>query len=209
MRTKTDLAVLYARALAAAEEGQALQTLGQRVQFLRIYEGSTPAELAKQIGMDPKRLAEIEEGKAEPAEKEIQLFAFHFAAREEWLRTGQGPVWTEIGEQVAEGRIAEAAAGPPAPGDYLDRALETMTLNAIMARIWRKYGELRVMQEVAAIKGEAFDLPLEEILIDIKCFWRSVTQEVRSWFKVHLYRTFPEIEEVKKSRSETSASAGA
>lgn len=44
------------------------------------------------------------------------------------------------------------------------------------------------------------DKELNDILQEIKLFWKQSTYDVRIWFKVQFRRTFPEVEEAQKKQ---------
>jgi transcriptional regulator with XRE-family HTH domain len=52
------------------------------------------------------------------------------------------------------------------------------------------------------------DQELNDIIQGIKLFWKQSTAEVRTWFKVQLWRTFPEIEEYQKNRAKIKGEKG-
>lgn len=70
-------------------------TTGERIRAVRKELGLTGTEFGKAIGLASSTISCMEIGRREITERTIYLIRDKFGVREEWLRTGNGEMFTE------------------------------------------------------------------------------------------------------------------
>ncbi len=140
--------------------------IGDRIRLLRGRLNLSQDKFADKVRVHHTYISAIERGKQIPSDMLIALMTYEFGVSETWLKTGQGPM------------MAKPAA------DWQDLSI-TESIEQEMP------GKSEDKQETARMTED--DPRLAALLNSIRAFWNSSTPEVQSWFKVHFYRTFPEI----------------
>lgn len=77
-------------------------TANQRIKELRLNLGLSQAKFAKAISISNGYIAGIELGNRNVNDRLIKLIASAFNVREEWLKNGDGDMFTEQPNQLAE-----------------------------------------------------------------------------------------------------------
>lgn len=84
-----------------------MATINERIKEIRKKYGLTQAKFGERIGVKQNTVAQYEMGRNIPLDSVISLICKEFSVREEWLRTGSGPMTQssstdeEIGKFVA------------------------------------------------------------------------------------------------------------
>lgn len=72
-----------------------VNNIGQRIKKLLKEKGISQAELARRIGVSRAAVSEWVRGKSEPSESTLKLIAKEFGVNENWLKTGEGEIWSK------------------------------------------------------------------------------------------------------------------
>lgn len=69
-------------------------TIGERIEIVieKKVKPSTKSQLAKDIGITPSSVTTMCNGKSNPSGQTISMICKQYGIREEWLRTGAGPM---------------------------------------------------------------------------------------------------------------------
>lgn len=70
-------------------------TIGERVKRIRKELGLTQAQFGKRVSITFQAISLIEKGISNPSDQTINLICREFHVRDEWLRTGEGPMLEE------------------------------------------------------------------------------------------------------------------
>ena len=84
-------------------------TINERVRALRKELGMNQTEFGERIAISQNHLTGIETGKRAVTDRTIKLICIEFNVSEEWLRTGNGPMYSA--EDSDSERFRQAAAG--------------------------------------------------------------------------------------------------
>lgn len=116
----------------------------ERVKTLRKELGQSQAAFGEMIGVSRSVVNNWERGVVEPTEMVIRHFHNTFNVREEWLRTGEGPMYEETPKEYVESLIEKHNLGPG--GQMLMRAL---------LRFYEELGEDATLKVIAEILPDA------------------------------------------------------
>lgn len=72
--------------------------IGERIKEVRQKLGKTQQAFADAIGLKRNTVANYEIGNVQPSDRTISDICREFGVREEWLRTGEEPMFVEIPE---------------------------------------------------------------------------------------------------------------
>ena len=72
-------------------------TIKERVKEVRLAAGISQAKFAKQIAVSPSFISEVEGGTRKINERAIRLIINEYNVNEEWLRNGQGSMFSDDG----------------------------------------------------------------------------------------------------------------
>lgn len=75
--------------------------MNRRIEEVRKAEGLTQDEFAKRLGMSRSFINQVAVGKREVSDRTISDICREFEIREEWLRTGNGPMKEEKPRDIA------------------------------------------------------------------------------------------------------------
>lgn len=81
-------------------------TVNERIKIARIQLGLSQAKFAKAISISNGYIAGIELGNRNVNERIIKLISVTFNVREEWLKNGNGDIFNEKPNQIAESAYA-------------------------------------------------------------------------------------------------------
>lgn len=73
-------------------------SIGQRIKEIRKHEKITQQALADQLGLKQNTIATYEMGKITPSDRTIADICREFNVSENWLRTGEGEMFLDLGE---------------------------------------------------------------------------------------------------------------
>jgi transcriptional regulator with XRE-family HTH domain len=73
-------------------------SIGQRIKEIRKHENITQQALADQLGLKQNTIATYEMGKITPSDRTIADICREFNVSENWLRTGEGEMFLDLGE---------------------------------------------------------------------------------------------------------------
>ena len=83
----------------------------ERIKQIRKAKGLTQQEFADLLGIKRGTLANYEIGRNEPIDAVISLICEKFDVNEEWLKTGRGPMFSEISRDEEIARFVAKATG--------------------------------------------------------------------------------------------------
>ncbi|MGE5550651.1 MAG: helix-turn-helix transcriptional regulator [Bacteroidota bacterium] len=207
MHDPANRAAYFLRAIGpAAARMEDLTTPAKRIRYLRAGYGLTRKDFARQMHKEEEYIARLESGKVEMTEEDAKLFHHAVKANAEWLLKGEGLPLDEEGINWIAGQLVGAMKGA-APGFpvALETVLDKYNVEQAMAICRRKYGDILIRHTLGEIEAGEIDQNLNEILQGIVLFWGNSSPELKTWFKVQFNMTFPMIEELKKSLTESSA----
>lgn len=115
-----------------------------RVKALRKETGMSQDAFGKTLGVSRSVVNNWERGVVEPTEMVILHFRNTFHVREEWLRTGEGPMYEETPKEYVESLIEKHNLGPG--GQMLMRSL---------LRFYEELGEEATLKIIAKILPDA------------------------------------------------------
>lgn len=115
-----------------------------RVKALRKETGMSQDAFGKTLGVSRSVVNNWERGVVEPTEMVILHFRNTFHVREEWLRTGEGPMYEETPKEYVESLIEKHNLGPG--GQMLMRSL---------LRFYEELGEEATLKIIAEILPDA------------------------------------------------------
>lgn len=142
--------------------------MNTRIKFLRKNSGLTQEKFAERIGLKQNSIALIESGKRNISDQTILSICREFGVREEWLRTGEGEMYT------------------PAPTTGLDLLVQEKALRREERILIEKFVNLKpetrqqilnYIQEVAAALSSG-DTPSEVQPIDCEKTAESLHAEL-------------------------------
>lgn len=99
-------------------------TVGERIRTVRKDAGLTLRAMGNRIAITNGALSQIETGRANPSDQTIRMISREFGVREDWLRTGTGPMYT------------------PSPADELDALLDAYSLPRFLRGLFERYAKL-------------------------------------------------------------------
>lgn len=91
-------------------EAPELETIGERVAWLRDWLSLSLQEFGRRIGYDGSQISRIERNRCQVVDRFIKVVCIKFRVREVWLRVGRGPVFLEDGEGGEGGPGSEGIA---------------------------------------------------------------------------------------------------
>lgn len=116
----------------------------ERVKALRKELKLSQMEMGKKLCVSRSTVSNWEYGIVEPSDMVIRHFRNTFHVREEWLRTGEGPMYEETPKEYVESLIEKHNLGPG--GQMLMRAL---------LRFYEELGEDATLKVIAEILPDA------------------------------------------------------
>lgn len=120
-----------------------MESIGSRVKVVRKALNLTTTKFGERIGIKNPSVSMIETGKSNPSDRTILSICREFNVNENWLRTGEGEMFTERSrQQEIEKFLSDVANG----SDFKRRLvflLAQMTEDewALMERMLRKISE--------------------------------------------------------------------
>ena len=120
-----------------------MNTIEDRIKWLRKDKNMTQQEFADRIGTPRANIAGYERGIRTPSEAMISLICSKFAVNETWLRTGEGDPYIQLSRQAEIARIISAAMRASPEREALICALANATDDQIRAvhALVMKYAE--------------------------------------------------------------------
>lgn len=76
-------------------------SLGERIRAVRKESGLTQVDFAKRLKIAGQSVSKLEKGENSPSAQTIAMICREFHVREEWLRTGEGPMREELSRDEA------------------------------------------------------------------------------------------------------------
>ncbi len=109
--------------------------IGDRIRTARKKLKFTQTKFAKEIGISPNYLSELEANKKSPSERILKLMEIRFAINKDWLLTGEGEMFRKKEDSVEFVKMtavpvlnAEAPAGFPALPPEQDEIIDYIYL---------------------------------------------------------------------------------
>jgi transcriptional regulator with XRE-family HTH domain len=90
--------------------------MNERIKLLRNAMGLSQEEFGKLIGISKSGISSIESGQRNVTDKHVKLLIMECNLNEDWLRTGEGSMFTEL---MPEDEFAAAAAELSRDGDKI------------------------------------------------------------------------------------------
>jgi transcriptional regulator with XRE-family HTH domain len=84
-----------------------MKTLHERIKEIRAFLGISQREFSRQIYITQSFYGDIELGKKNPNDRIIQLISTQFKVNKEWLKTGEGEMFTAPPPDVRRERLME------------------------------------------------------------------------------------------------------
>ena len=104
-----------------------MDTINKRIAHVVKSSGKTKTDFAKAINISQPFLSQICTEKANPSDRTISDICEKFRVREEWLRTGEGPMEQDIPNQERlENFFADVLASAPDNRSAFVAALDTL-----------------------------------------------------------------------------------
>ena len=122
-----------------------MNTIGERVRHLRkVSLNLTLEKFGERIGITAASLSAIENGKSNPSDQTIRSICREFRVREEWLRTGEEPMFMRMTpNQERAAFLAAVTAGEASPeiNAFIDalNGISDSDLKIVMAFVRRTY----------------------------------------------------------------------
>lgn len=121
-----------------------MNTIGERIRQLRKSEGLTLEKFGERIGITASSCSTIESGKSNPSDQTIRSICREFRVREEWLRTGEEPMFMRMTpNQERAAFLAAVTAGEASPeiNAFIDalNGISDSDLKIVMAFVRRTY----------------------------------------------------------------------
>lgn len=123
-----------------------MNTIEDRIKWLRKDKNMTQQEFADRIGTPRANIAGYERGIRTPSEAMISLICSKFAVNEAWLRTGEGEPYIQLSRQAEIARIISAAMKASSEREALICALANATddqiraVHALVMKYAKEYG---------------------------------------------------------------------
>lgn len=115
------------------EEVIKVNTIEDRIKWLRKDKNMTQQEFADRIGTPRANIAGYERGIRTPSEAMISLICSKFAVNESWLRSGEGDPYIQLSRQAEIARIITQAMRASPEREALICALSNATDEQILA----------------------------------------------------------------------------
>lgn len=122
-----------------------MDTIGERIRYLRKdILNLTLVEASARLGISNPSLSAIETGKNNPSNQTIRSICREFRVREEWLRTGEEPMFMRMTpNQERAAFLAAVTAGEASPeiNAFIDalNGISDSDLKIVMAFVRRTY----------------------------------------------------------------------
>ena len=110
-----------------------MNTIEDRIKWLRKDKNMTQQEFADRIGTPRANIAGYERGIRTPSEAMISLICSKFAVNESWLRSGEGDPYIQLSRQAEIARIITQAMRASPEREALICALANATDQQILA----------------------------------------------------------------------------
>ena len=144
-------------------------SIGKRIKQIRKDLNLTTEAFGKQIGVTRNSISMIESEKNNPSAQSIRSICREFGVREEWLRTGQGPMKAEQSRfDELESFVADLKTQNP---DFRHRLL------TILAKLRPEQWSLSLFEETQDEKVED-DFP-EDIDAEVEAYRQELLAEKR------------------------------
>lgn len=167
-------------------------SVGERICKVRKTLSLTQEEFALRLGINKGSPSNLEKGRQIPSEQLIKLISHEFLVSEEWLKNGQGEMFTPP-EQTIEETIEKAAP-------YISRtALKNVLQKAIKEHCLLTDDHLSDYHpDVAQIKTG--NLELDHMISLLIKLWSLGDEKLKAWASIQFKRAFPEdiVDEVEK-----------
>ena len=170
--------------------------LGKRFLQVRKILNLTQKDFAKELRIDKGHVANIENNSRRPSEHLIHLICLKYSVSEDWLKTGQGEIFTS-------------------PEDVLKNQIARFDKRAILEAINNLIKEYNVLPTTFIIKESQIpyttNSELARMYNILHLLWTSGDERFKNWVSVQFDRSFPPdvIEEAQKKQKDTSqTSAG-
>lgn len=122
-----------------------MDTIGERIRYLRKdILNLTLIEASARLGISNPSLSNIETGKTNPSSQTIRSICREFRVREEWIRTGEEPMYMQMTpNQERAAFLASVTAGEASPeiNAFIDalKSISDNDLKIVMAFVSRTY----------------------------------------------------------------------
>ena len=172
-------------------------SLGERILILRKELKLTQKQLADLLKIDKGHVANIEKNSRHPSEHLLELICLKFAVSENWLRTGQGEMFTPPDKAIKDLLKTLTA-----------RHGERAVINALHS-IMKEHG-LAVAAGRQAPRTDTGDPELDRMINTLYDLWAAGDDRLKTWASVQFDIAIPKhvVEAQKKQKDTTQASAG-
>ncbi len=165
-------------------------SLGERIKSIRINNKLTQSEFGDLLGVGQSHIANIEKDQKTPSDIFIKVLSLQFGIREEWLCSGEEPMYRPV-EEVVEETLGRYGI------DFVRVAIEKAKARGL-------YGDL---QPKAIIPVE--DIELGQMVSYLTDTWKNGDQRIKIWLSIQFEKSFPEFNEyLQKNRKQITGSTG-
>lgn len=133
--------------------------LKDRIKLVRSKTGMTMEKFGNQLGVSKSAINLLEKGVNTPSEQSIKAICREFNINEDWLRTGEGEMYTQLGEhEIIMQRLAKVqrASGDEKKNAMFRERLASAILNMDDAGC---DAMLKVLEDMGYINKEADSQP--------------------------------------------------
>ncbi len=167
-----------------------MESIGERIKNIRINNNLTQAEFGESVGVTQGYITKVESGKNPPSDQLIITISLRFGVREEWLRTGEEPMY-QPAEKAAEEILDRYGV------DFIRIALEKAKARGL-------YGDLQP-KDIIPVE----DIELNQIICYLTDTWKNGDQRIKNWLSIQFEKSFPEFNEyLQKNRLQTAKRTG-
>lgn len=134
----------------------------KRVHEIRTYMSMSQVEFANRLGVTNAHISKIEKGKTVPSEALIKLICKEFGIIENWLKTGEGEMNKDIGEDITAMNLLNSS-------ENINRLLKlgSLDIRLIMSRIEFLFSEILLLDNVSSELQLAYLSKIEPFIYEL------------------------------------------
>ncbi|MEG6512439.1 helix-turn-helix transcriptional regulator [Desulforamulus ruminis] len=167
-----------------------MDSIGTRIKLIRSRNNLKQIEFGSLLGIKQGYVTNLESGRATPSEQLIKAISLQFGIREEWLFTGEEPMY-QPAEEAAEEILDRYGV------DFIRIALEKAKARGL-------YGDLQP-KDIIPVE----DIELNQIICYLTDTWKNGDQRIKNWLSIQFEKSFPEFKEyLQKNRLQTAKRTG-
>ena len=133
------------------------ERMKERFKMLRLSLKLSQEEFGRRLGVTKSTISNIETGRFNLTDSMIKLICSEFTLREQWLRTGNGEMYSEVS---IDEKYKKAAKAIPDGGSDLDRIVQRTLIYYYEMDPESKAALLNYIQSISAL------LPAKKSLVD-------------------------------------------